>query len=318
MKYLILIFFPLWFWAQPGDGHIQISVYGNTGFWPCSKYENIKVLAYEATFTLKQNPNDEYDFDFEKPNLKALKFLGEFKCIPSKEEFKDYPLESFYFDSCIKPNLIAIIQNKDTMYVNTASSDACFDWIIDGTGAQSYLPFIIRFKKGLFQLRDIAKDKERITIQNSTYLDYLLKFQYTDRYYKPNYLQNRIIIFETSRTIYEKDDFVFIRFQEDEIIKKESSFYRDNRHVYWALQKLNKKNEWEIVVPSPLFEFEDHFGLSNEDPKLKIIPIFQYKWDNEKLNYQNRNKPILPSGIFRFVVFDDLAQPYFSNEFVLK
>ena len=75
----------------------------------------------------------------------------------------------------------------------------------------------------------------------------------------------------------------------------------------------------EIIVPFPEFEFEIELQvLSNEDPKLKIIPLFQYRWDNEKLNYNNRNQPILPSGIYRLLIFDDLSQPYFSNEFVLK
>lgn len=319
MKKLLFFLFPFFLLAQPGDGHINISVYGNTGFWPCTKYENVKVLAYEATYPLKQNYYDENDFDYEKPNLKSLKFLGEFKCIPSKKEFKDYPLDSFYYDSCMNPDVVAIIQNKDTMYINTSSADACYDWMVDATGTTSDLPFFIKFKKGLFQLRDIKKDRERLIMQNNIYLDYLIKFKYNDRYFIPDYVQKRIDVFETSRSIYDKDDFIFLRFKENIIVKNEGQNYAYNRHIYWALQKLNESQKWEIIVPFPEFEFEIELQvLSNEDPKLKIIPLFQYKWENEKLNYNIRNQPVLPSGTYRLLIFDDLSQPYFSNEFVLK
>jgi hypothetical protein len=219
----------------------------------------------------------------------------------------------YYFQgsSCLTTNILMIIRDdKDTMLISTAGADP-FDLAVSFNSHDLGLPFIYPFQRGLFYLHKLVTERGAKSIFNAIHRDYFLAYYSTHT----NFIQvaddARITYLKMNKKVYKDNDTISITLT--------GSVLNDGGcaggNILWTLQKF-ENGKWIIANDNCCEQMA--CGKGPSIMKNTTIPLILLK---DKINQNIATYPMqreIPKGKYRFVVYDDFHQLYWTEVFVIE
>lgn len=295
--------------AQPGDRAFSILTFDENGYVGCD-HNNYQFFACSVNYPNSLIRSDSLELVWQ-PDLKTIKILEPLRCIDVTNGAMVLPYSSYFQgSSCLMTSILMIIRNdQDTMFITTAGADP-YAFVVSPNGYELGLPFVFQFQIGLFYLQKLAKDRSTRILFNSVHRNHLLAYYNI----KPNFFSKpadvRISYLEMNKQTYFANDTISITLT--------GSVLNDGScgggSILWTLQKF-KNGKWIIATDNCCTQMD--CGIGSSMLKNTTIPLILLKGkiDKELMTYPPQRE--IQKGQYRLVVYDDIYQLYWTEEFII-
>lgn len=313
IQYLLIATFQL-FWtlssiAQPGDRAFSFVTFDGSGY-----RNDFKVYSCSVNYPNSSIASDSLELVW-KPDLKTIKIVDTLQLIKVTNDSMDFPHQYYYQgSSCFKTNILMIIRNdkydKDTMLITTAGADP-YALLVSPEGIGHGLPFIYPYRKGLFYLQRLMTDRSAKSLFYGAYRSYFLSYYSTYPKVIPNLSEAYISYSRMTKKTYSSNDTISITLT-GRVLNNGGC---GGGSILWTLQKYENER-WIIAIENCCQQMDCGIGPSILNNA--TIPLILLK---DKINQNIATYPMqreISKGRYRFVVYDDIYQMYFSDEFSIE
>ena len=307
---LITAFYFLGFqsvYAQPGESAFSMVIFDGSGY-----HTNFKIYSCSVNYPNKSLRSDSLELVW-KPDVKTIKIIDTLQLVMSKNDNMEIPYPFYYQGkSCLATNILMIIRdNKDSMLISTAGGDAC-KLLVAPYHKEPSLPLIFPFQKGLFFLQKLIANRSTKSLYFSIYRNYFLSStNKTNSTIILNPADVSISYLKMSRQTYSAGDTISITLT--------GSVLNDGAcaggSILWTLQKFENK-KWITVIDHCCEQMDCGVGPSIFNNT--TIPLILIKDKNNTDLKTFPQQRVIEPGKYRFVIYDEFYQPYFTDEFNIK
>lgn len=310
VQYIINTAFQL-FWtlssnAQPGDRAFSFVTFDGSGY-----HNNFKVYSCSVNYPNSSIHSDSLELVW-KPDLKTIKIIDTLQLVKVTNDSMGIPYAYYYQGrSCLMTNiLMIIIDKKDTMLITTAGADP-YALLVSPDGHDYGLPFIYPFQRGLFYLQRLMADRSAKSLFYITHRDYFLAYYNTYPKIIPNHAEVFISYLKMTKQTYVANDTISITLT-GRVLNDGGC---GGGTILWTLQKFENE-KWKMAIENCCQQMNCGIGpsiLSNT-----TIPLLLLK---DKINQNIATSPMqreISKGKYRFVIYDDIYQMYFSDDFIIE
>lgn len=310
IQYILITAFQL-FWtlssfAQPGDRAFSFVTFDGNGY-----HNNFKVYSCSVNYPNSLIRSDSLELVW-KPDLKTIKIIDTLRLVKVTNDSMGIPYPYYYQgSSCLMTNILMIVRdNKDTMLITTAGADS-YALQVSTDGQDYALPFICAFQRGLFYLQRLIADRSAKSLFYSTHRDYFLAYYNT--YPKISVQPEEVFIsyLNLNKQTYVANDTISITLT-GRVLNDGGC---GGGNILWPLQKF-ENNKWIIAIENCCQQMDCGIGPSILNNT--TIPLVLLK---DKVNQNIATYPmqrVIPKGKYRLVIYDDIYQVYFTDEFFIE
>lgn len=310
IQYIFITTFQL-FWilsslAQPGDRAYSFVTFDGSGY-----HNNFKVYSCSVNYPNSSIRSDSLELVW-KPDLKTIKIMDTLQLVKVTNDSINiiYP---YYYQgsSCLMTNILMIVRDKkDTMLITTAGADpyallVCPDEFDHG------LPFIYPFQRGLFYLQKLMADRSAKSLFYCAHRDYFLAYYNNHPKIMAKPAEVFISYLKMNKQTYVANDTISITLT-GRILNNGAC---GGVSILWTLQKF-ENNKWNIAIENCCQQMDCGKGPSILN--YTTIPLVLLK---DTINTQLTTFPqqrVIANGKYRFVIYDDIYQVYFTDEFIIE
>lgn len=310
IQYILITVFQL-FWtlsslAQPGDRAFSFVTFDGNGY-----HNNFKVYSCSVNYPSSSIPSDSLELVW-KPDLKTIKIIDTLRLVKVTNDSMGIPYPYYYQgSSCLMTNILMIVRDsKDTMLITTAGADP---YALLGSPYQhDYgLPFIYPFQRGLFYLQRLMTDRSAKSLFYGVHRDYFLAYFNTN----PNIILNRsdvhISYIKMNKINYHADDTLCITLT-GRILNDGGC---GGGSILWTLEKFENE-KWIIAIENCCQQMDCGIGPSILDNTTIPLVLLKDKINQNKATYPMQRE--ISKGKYRFVIYDDIYQLYFTDKFIIE
>jgi hypothetical protein len=292
--------------AQPGDRAFSFVPFDGSGY-----HNNFKVYSCSVNYPNSSLHSDSLELVW-KPDLKTIKITDTLRLVKVNNYSMGIPYPYYYQgSSCLMTNILMIVRdNKDTMLITTAGADP-YALLVSPDGYDLGLPFIYPFQRGLFYLQKLMADRSAKLLFFSAHRDYFLAYYNTN----PNIISNPSAVFisylKMNKQTYHADDTLCITLT-GRVLNDGAC---GGGSILWTMQKF-ENDKWTIAIDNCCQQMSCGIGPSILNNT--TIPLVLLK---DKINKNIATYPMqreIPKGKYRFVIYDDIYQLYFTEEFNIE
>lgn len=292
--------------AQPGDRTFSFVPFDGSGF-----HNNFKVYSCSVKYPNSLKLTDSVELVW-KPDLKSIRIIDTLKLIKVTNDSSGIPYPYYYQgNSCLMTNILMVIRNNtDTMLITTAGADP-YDLVVPFNKYDLGLPFIYPFQRGLFYLHKLLADKSALILFNSVHRPYFLSNNNESLNSNLNSADVRISYLRMNKRIYRANDTLSITLT-GKVLNDRSC---GGGSILWTLQRF-ENDKWIIAIDECCEQMACGKGPSILNNA--TIPLILLK---DKINQNTATYPMqreIPKGKYRFVIYDDMHQVYYTEGFIIE
>ena len=292
--------------AQPGDRAFSFVTFDGSGY-----HTNFKIYSCSVSYPNNSLRSDSLELVWQ-PDLKTIKIIDTLRLVKIMNDSMELPYP-YYFQgrSCLMTNILMIIRDdKDTMLITTAGADP-YALVVSPDNQEHGLPFIYPFQKGLFYLQRLISDRSAKRLFYGAHRDYFLSYYNTTPNIVVNHADVLISSIKMNKQNYYVDDTLCITLT-GRVLNDGAC---GGGSILWTLQKFENE-KWIIAIENCCQQMDCGIGPSILNDI--TIPVILLK---NKINQNIATYPMqreIPKGKYRFVVYDDIYQLYFTEEFIIE
>lgn len=292
--------------AQPGDRAFSVVLFDASGY-----HANFKIYSCSVNYPNSSLRSDSLELVW-KPDLKTIKIIDTLKLKQVTNDSMGLPYPYYYQGkSCLATNILMIIRdNKDTMLIITAGADP-YNLVVSPDNKEHGLPFIYPFQRGLYYLQRLIADKSAKSLFFSAHRDYFLVYYNTH----PNIILKPadvlISYLKLNKQTYVENDTINITLT-GRVLNDGGC---GGGSILWTLQKF-ENDKWTIAIDNCCQQMDCGIGPSIMNNTTILLVLLK-----EKINQNIATHPMqrkIPKGEYRFVIYDDIYQLYFTEEFIIE
>jgi len=247
-----------------------------------------------------------------KPDLKTIKIIDTLQLVKVRNDSMGIPYPYYYQgSSCLMTNILMIVRdNKDTMLITTAGADP-YALGVSPDNIENGLPFIYPFQRGLFYLQRLITDRSAKRLYYVVHRDYFFAYFNSNPNVTLNHLDIYISYIKMNKKNYFTNDTICITLT-GRVLNDGGC---GGGSILWTLQKF-ENDKWTIAIDNCCEQMACGKGPSILNNT--TIPLVLLK---DKINKNIATYPMqreIPKGKYRFVVYDDIYQFYFTEEFTIE
>lgn len=309
MRIFILTILLFWMhasYAQPDDRAFAVVAFDSNGY-----HSNYRMYSCSVSYPNISFPSDSLELVWQ-PDLKTIKIIDTLRLVKVTNDSTGLPYP-YYFEgnSCLMTNILMIISdNKDTMLISTAGA-APYDLVLSPYGHELGLPFIIPFQRGLFYLSKLVEENSTKILFNSAHRDYFLAYYNANTNFASRTEDNRIRYIKMNKQTYFANDTLSIILTGS--VLSDGSCGGGN--ILWTLQKF-ENNRWIIAIENCCQQMDSAKGPSILNNTTIPLVFLKYKIKQSLMTYPMQIE--IPTGKYRFAVYDDIYQLYLTEEFIIE
>jgi len=299
------LFWTLYSIAQPGDRAFTFVTFDGSGY-----HNNFKVYSCSVNYPNSSIHSDSFELVW-KPDLNTIKIIDTLQLVKVNNDSMGFPYPYFYQGrSCLMTNILMIVRGqKDTMLITTAGADPYA--LLAPYGHDYGLPFIYPFQRGLFYLQSLMTDRSAKSLFYISHRDYF--FAYYNSYPKiiTNHAEVFISYLKMSKQTYVANDTISISLT-GRVLNDGGC---GGGSILWTLQKFENE-KWIIAIENCCQQM--NCGIGPSILNNKTIPLILLK---DQIHQKIATSPMqreISKGKYRFVIYDDIYQIYFSDEFIIE
>jgi len=292
--------------AQPGDRAFSFVTFDGSGY-----NNNFKVYSCSVNYPNSSLHSDSLELVW-KPDLKTIKIIDTLRLVKVTNDSMGIPYPNYYLgSSCLMTNLLMIVRdNKDTMLITTAGANP-YALLLSPDGHDHGLPFIYPFQRGLFYLQRLMSDRSAKSLFYSAHRDYF--FAYYNKH--PKIIVNNDDVFisylKMNKQTYVANDTICITLT-GRILNDGAC---GGGSILWTLQKFENK-KWIIAIDNCREQMDCGKGPSILNNATIPLILLKDRINRDLMTFPQQRE--IPKGKYRFVIYDDIYQVYFADEFIIE
>jgi hypothetical protein len=292
--------------AQPGDRVFSIVTFDANGY-----HTNFKIYSCSVNYPNSSMCSDSLELVW-KPDIKTIKIIDTLQLVKVTNESSGITYPYYYQGkSCLTTNILMIIRgNKDTMLITTAGADS-YSLAVSPDNKEHGLPFFYPFQRGLFYLQRLIADKSAKRLFFSAHRDYFLAYYNTN----PNNILNRSDVYishiKMNKQNYQTDDTLCITLT-GRVLNDGGC---GGGSILWTLQKFENE-KWIIAIENCCQQMDCGIGPSILNKTSIPLVLLKDKINQNIATYPMQRK--IPKGKYRFIIYDDIYQLYFTEGFIVE
>lgn len=310
IQYIFVTTFQL-FWtlsslAQPGDRAFSFVTFDGSGY-----HNNFKVYSCSVNYPSSSIRSDSLELVW-KPDLKTIKIIDTLMLVKVTNDSMGIPYSYYYQgSSCLMTNILMIVRdNKDTMLITTAGADP-YALLVSPDGHDHGLPFIYPFQRGLFYLQRLMADRSAKSLFYGAHRDYF--FAYYNNHPKIMAKPAEVLIsyLKMNKQTYVANDTISITLT-GRILNDGAC---GGGSILWTLQKFENK-KWIIAIDNCCEQMDCGKGPSILNNATIPLILLKDTINRDLMAFPQQRE--IPKGKYRFVIYDDIYQVYFADEFIIQ
>jgi hypothetical protein len=291
--------------AQPGDRAFSFVTFDGSGY-----HNNFKVYSCSVNYPNSSISSDSLELVW-KPDLKTIKIIDTLRLVKVTNDSMGIPYPNYYLgSSCLMTNLLMIVRdNKDTMLITTAGANP-YALLLSPDGHDHGLPFIYPFQRGLFYLQRLMSDRSAKSLFYSAHRDYF--FAYYNKH--PKIIVNDdvfISYLKMNKQTYVANDTICITLT-GRILNDGAC---GGGSILWTLQKFENK-KWIIAIDNCREQMDCGKGPSILNNATIPLILLKDRINRDLMTFPQQRE--IPKGKYRFVIYDEIYQVYFADEFIIE
>jgi hypothetical protein len=293
--------------AQPSDRQFSFVTFDSYGY-----HNNYKVYSCSVDYPNSLIRSDSLELAWE-PDLKTLKIIDTLQLVKVTNDSLGIPYPYYYRGSSFSmTNILMIIRdNKDTMMISTAGAQ---HYLVVSPDKQEHgLPFIYPFQRGLFYLQRLIEDGSVKRLFFSIHRAWFLG--HYDNITNPYMIVNRsdvnISYIKMNKKNYHADDTLCITLT-GKVLNDGGC---GGGSILWTLQKF-ENDKWINEIDNCCSQMDCGIGLSILNNTTIPLVLLKDKINQNIATYPTQRE--IPNGKYRFVIYDDIYQLYFTEEFIIE
>lgn len=292
--------------AQPGDRAFSVVTFDASGY-----HTNFKIYSCSVSYPNSSLRSDSLELVWQ-PNLKTIKIVDTLRLVKVTNNSMELPYP-YYFQgsSCLTTNILMIIRdNKDTMLITTAGADP-YNLVVSPDNKEHGLPFIYPFQRGLFYLQKLIADRSAKSLFFSAHRDYFLAYYNTNPNIIANHADVLISYLKMKKQAYVANDTIAITIT-GRVLNDGAC---GGGRIIWTLQKFENE-KWTIAIDNCCQQMDCGIGPSILNNTTIPLILLKDKINTQLMTFPQQRE--IPKGKYRFVVYDDIYQIYFTDEFIIE
>lgn len=292
--------------AQPGDRAFSFVTFDGNGY-----HNNFKVYSCSVNYPNSSIRSDSLELVW-KPDLKTIKIIDTLRLVKVTNDSMGIPYPYYYQgSSCLMTNILMVVRDKkDTMLITTAGADP-YALLVSPAGHDHGLPFIYPFQRGLFYLQRLMADRSTKRLFYGAHRDYFFAYNYNHPKIIVNPDEVFISYLKMNKQTYVANDTICITLT-GRVLNNGAC---GGGSILWTLQRFDH-DKWIIAIDNCCEQMDCGIGPSILNNATIPLILLKDTINRDLMTFPQQRE--IPKGKYRFVIYDDIYQVYFINEFIIE